>query len=43
MVIASVFQELKHLDKVEGLVFTENKASKKVLEKAGFMEEGLLS
>ncbi|CAN1167997.1 Uncharacterized N-acetyltransferase YoaA [Linum perenne] len=34
-------QELE-LDRVEGLVFLENKASQKVLEKAGFEKEGIL-
>ncbi|XP_031249402.1 uncharacterized protein LOC116107246 [Pistacia vera] len=42
MVISCVFKELKYLDRVEGLVFAENKASQKVLEKAGFTREGLL-
>ncbi|CAN0920517.1 Uncharacterized N-acetyltransferase YoaA, partial [Linum grandiflorum] len=31
------------LDRVEGLVFVENKGSQKVLEKAGFRREGILS
>lgn len=30
------------MDRVEGLVFEENKASQRVLEKAGFVREGVL-
>lgn len=40
--VACAFKELKYLDRIEGLVFSENKASQKVLEKAGFIREGLL-
>lgn len=42
MVVSCVFKELSYLDRVEGLVFAENKASQRVLEKAGFVKEGLL-
>lgn len=40
--VACAFEELRHLDRIEGLVFSENKASQRVLEKAGFIREGLL-
>lgn len=40
--VACAFKELKYLDRIEGLVFSENKASQRVLEKAGFIREGLL-
>lgn len=40
MVSSCMFKELKYLDRVEGLVFSENTASQKVLEKAGFFKEG---
>lgn len=42
LVLSCVFKELKCLDRVEGLVFEENKASQRVLEKAGFVKEGVL-
>lgn len=42
MAVACAFKELKCLDRIEGLVFAENKASQKVLEKAMFIKEGLL-
>ncbi|CAM8994599.1 unnamed protein product [Rhodiola kirilowii] len=42
-VISNVFEEVKGLDRVEGLVFAENHASQRVLEKAGFQREGVLS
>lgn len=42
LAMSCVFKELKCLDRVEGLVFAENKASQRVLEKAGFIKEGLL-
>ncbi|GLT95233.1 hypothetical protein SLE2022_129270 [Rubroshorea leprosula] len=42
MAVSCAFKELKCLSRVEGLVFAENKASQRVLEKAGFVKEGLL-
>lgn len=42
MAVSCAFKELKCLSRVEGLVIAENKASQKVLEKAGFVKEGLL-
>lgn len=42
MVVSCVFKELTYLDRVEGLVFSENIASQRVLEKAGFVKEGIL-
>uniref|UniRef100_A0A7N0UI82 N-acetyltransferase domain-containing protein n=1 Tax=Kalanchoe fedtschenkoi TaxID=63787 RepID=A0A7N0UI82_KALFE len=42
MVVSNVFQEVKGLDRVEGLVYADNKASQRVLEKAGFHKEGVL-
>ncbi|XP_024028039.1 uncharacterized protein LOC112093574 [Morus notabilis] len=41
LALSCVFKELKFLDRVEGLVFEENKASQRVLEKAGFVREGV--
>ncbi|KAF9622584.1 hypothetical protein IFM89_032483 [Coptis chinensis] len=42
--IGSIFvmPDMPYLDRIEGLVFAENKASQRVLEKAGFLREGLL-
>ncbi|XP_058075632.1 uncharacterized protein LOC131224085 [Magnolia sinica] len=42
MVISSIFSEFPDLERVEGLVIAENEASQRVLEKAGFLREGLL-
>lgn len=42
MAVLRVFKELEYLDRVEGLVYKENKASQRVLEKAGFTRDGLL-
>lgn len=42
MAVSRVFKELEYLDRVEGLVYKENKASQRVLEKAGFTRDGLL-
>ncbi|KAK9293121.1 hypothetical protein L1049_021107 [Liquidambar formosana] len=42
MAMACVFKELKFLERVEGLVYAENKPSQRVLEKAGFVREGVL-
>ncbi|GAB4855423.1 hypothetical protein Ancab_024050 [Ancistrocladus abbreviatus] len=42
MSVQCAFKELKGLERVEGLVFAENKASQRVLEKAGFVREGVL-
>ncbi|KAL8149605.1 hypothetical protein AgCh_006562 [Apium graveolens] len=42
MVCSCVFKELNYLDRVEAFVFNVNKASQKVLEKAGFYKEGIL-
>ncbi|XP_035551446.1 uncharacterized N-acetyltransferase p20-like isoform X2 [Juglans regia] len=42
LAISCVFKEMKFLERVEGLVYAENKASQRVLEKAGFIKEGLL-
>lgn len=39
LAISSVSKELHYLDRIEGLVFIENKASQKVLEKAGFARD----
>ncbi|MCL7024626.1 hypothetical protein MKW94_027496 [Papaver nudicaule] len=35
-----IFKDWPHLERVEGLVDVENKASQRVLEKAGFQKEG---
>lgn len=42
MAVAEVFGERPELERVEALVYTENKASQRMLEKAGFTREGLL-
>ncbi|XP_077228663.1 uncharacterized protein LOC143861663 [Tasmannia lanceolata] len=42
MALASIFRDLPNLERIEGLVFAENKGSQRVLEKAGFTKEGLL-
>ncbi|GKV07359.1 hypothetical protein SLEP1_g19150 [Rubroshorea leprosula] len=39
MAVSCAFKELKCLSRVEGLVFAENRASQRVLEKAGFVKE----
>ncbi|CAK7327079.1 unnamed protein product [Dovyalis caffra] len=42
MVISNVFNEFPEIERLEGYVDVENKASKMVLEKAGFLKEGML-
>ncbi|KAF5177214.1 Acyl-CoA N-acyltransferases (NAT) superfamily protein [Thalictrum thalictroides] len=42
MVVASIFEEWPHLERLEALVEVENIGSQKVLEKAGFKREGVL-
>ncbi|XP_010026944.2 uncharacterized N-acetyltransferase p20 [Eucalyptus grandis] len=42
MAVAEVFGERPELERVEAIVYAENKASQRVLEKAGFTREGLL-
>lgn len=42
MVINSIFSEWPHLERVEAIVDVENHGSQKVLEKAGFLREGIL-
>ncbi|GFZ22026.1 acyl-CoA N-acyltransferases (NAT) superfamily protein [Actinidia rufa] len=42
MVAADIFLEWPHLEKLEGLVDVDNKGSQRVLEKAGFVREGVL-
>eukprot|EP01018_Ginkgo_biloba_P028885 Gb_01753 [translate_table: standard] len=42
LVLSKVFREMRELERVEGLVEPENVASQRVLEKAGFVKEGLL-
>ncbi|KAF8388082.1 hypothetical protein HHK36_026748 [Tetracentron sinense] len=42
MVVSCVFKDLPYLERVEGLVYAENKGSQMVLEKAGFVKEGVL-
>ncbi|KAK9083808.1 hypothetical protein Scep_030279 [Stephania cephalantha] len=41
-VVFCVFKELPWLERMEGLVFVENKGSQRVLEKAGLLREGVL-
>ncbi|RWR96176.1 GNAT domain-containing protein [Cinnamomum micranthum f. kanehirae] len=42
MVMSSVFMEFPHLERLEALVDVENRGSQRVLEKCGFLKEGLL-
>ncbi|KAH7661500.1 Acyl-CoA N-acyltransferase protein, partial [Dioscorea alata] len=42
LAVKSVFEEMKGLERVEALVDVENKGSLKVLEKVGFLKEGVL-
>ncbi|CAL9104029.1 unnamed protein product [Musa textilis] len=42
MAVRSVFREVEGLERVEALVDVDNKASQRVLEKAGFAREGVL-
>ncbi|XP_058086417.1 uncharacterized protein LOC131233647 [Magnolia sinica] len=42
MVIDSIFVEWPHLERLEALVDVENPGSQRVLEKAGFLREGVL-
>ncbi|MQM16966.1 hypothetical protein Taro_049932 [Colocasia esculenta] len=42
MAAVSVFRELPELERVEALVDVENVASQRVVEKAGFLREGVL-
>ncbi|KAJ6719155.1 ACYL-COA N-ACYLTRANSFERASES (NAT) SUPERFAMILY PROTEIN [Salix purpurea] len=42
MAVSSVFKELSGLVRVHAVVEVENKGSQRVLEKAGFLKEGLL-
>ena len=42
LVISSVFEEFPDMERLEGFVNVEIKASQRVLEKAGFQKEGVL-
>ncbi|XP_042475351.1 uncharacterized N-acetyltransferase p20-like [Macadamia integrifolia] len=42
MALSSVFKEMPYLVRVQAFVEVENKASQRVLEKVGFLREGLL-
>ncbi|KAF6138158.1 hypothetical protein GIB67_033572 [Kingdonia uniflora] len=42
MVVGMIFEEWSHLERLEALVHVENVGSQKVLEKAGFVKEGVL-
>ncbi|KAK9137383.1 hypothetical protein Sjap_007977 [Stephania japonica] len=42
MVASEIFEEWRHLERLEALVDVENGGSMRVLEKAGFVREGLL-
>ena len=42
MVISRVFEEFPGMERLEGYVNVETKASQRVLEKAGFQKEGVL-
>ncbi|KAL5782643.1 hypothetical protein ACOSP7_007672 [Xanthoceras sorbifolium] len=42
MVAETIFDEWPHLERLEALVDVENLGSQKVLQKAGFMKEGVL-
>ncbi|XP_060188239.1 uncharacterized protein LOC132617285 isoform X2 [Lycium barbarum] len=42
MVTSAVFSEFPYLERLEALVDVDNKGSQRVLEKAGFLREGIL-
>ncbi|KAJ0982510.1 hypothetical protein J5N97_010765 [Dioscorea zingiberensis] len=42
MTVKSVFEEMEGLERVEALVDVDNKGSMRVLEKVGFLREGVL-
>ncbi|OVA15509.1 GNAT domain [Macleaya cordata] len=42
MALFSVFLDFPHMERLQALVNSENKASQRVLEKAGFLKEGLM-
>ncbi|XP_038723690.1 uncharacterized N-acetyltransferase p20-like [Tripterygium wilfordii] len=42
MAVSKVFDEMPHLVRLQALVEVENKGSQRVLEKVGFVKEGLL-
>ncbi|XP_057547614.1 uncharacterized protein LOC130826093 [Amaranthus tricolor] len=42
MVVSTIFEEQPELERVEALVDVDNKGSQKVLEKVGFLKEGVL-
>ncbi|GFP84046.1 putative ribosomal-protein-alanine acetyltransferase [Phtheirospermum japonicum] len=41
-VVSSIFQEWPYLERLEAYVDVSNKGSQRVLEKAGFLKEGIL-
>ncbi|OVA15508.1 GNAT domain [Macleaya cordata] len=42
MALSSVFVDFPQMERLQALVSSENKASQRVLEKAGFLKEGLM-
>ncbi|EEF45273.1 hypothetical protein RCOM_0911760 [Ricinus communis] len=42
MVVKTIFDDMPELERLEALVDVENLGSERVLEKAGFMREGVL-
>nr|GME04243.1 putative N-acetyltransferase P20 [Ipomoea batatas]GME17385.1 putative N-acetyltransferase P20 [Ipomoea batatas] len=42
MVASAIFSEWPHMERLEGLVDVDNKGSQRVLEKSGFLREGVL-
>ena len=42
MAVSRAFQEFPDVERIEGTVDVNNKASQRVLEKAGFLKEGVL-
>ena len=42
MAVPQVFKDLLHLLRLQAFVAVDNKASQKVLEKAGFLKDGKL-
>ncbi|PHT92586.1 hypothetical protein T459_00468 [Capsicum annuum] len=42
IVVSNIFQEWSNLERLEALVDIDNKGSQRVLEKAGFLKEGVL-
>lgn len=42
MVVSTIFKEWPHLKRLQGVAYVENTRSHRVMEKAGFLKEGVL-